>query len=187
MTDPAHDPSPFVPHSGRFGQAFSLITDLIELRYGLPVDVDDVPPPFTGDLDGERILVDDELSSEDALFIVAHLFGHTVQWNTNPAEREIGMLAVNNPSDELLRQLGDYERRAAAYAVQLFHEAGVHDLDQWLSDYSACDVAYLLDFYRTSEKKPFRGYWKHGTPLIEPAAIPVFRPAKWVSRSGVVI
>jgi hypothetical protein len=187
MTNPAHDPSPFVSHPERFSQAFSLITDLIELRYGLPVDVDDVPPPFTGDLDGERILVDDELSSEDALFIVAHLFGHTVQWNTNPAEREIGMLAVHDPSEELLRRLGDYERRAAAYAVQLFHEAGVHDLDQWLSDYSACDVSYLLDFYRTSEKKPFRGYWKHGTPLIGAAAIPDFRPAKWVSRSGVVI
>jgi hypothetical protein len=184
---PAHDPSPFVPHSGRFGQAFSLITSLIETRYGLPVDVDDVPAPFTGDLDGERILVDDELSSEDALFIVAHLFGHTVQWNTNPAEREIGTLAVQNPSDELLQRLGDYERRAAAYALQLFHEAGVLDLDQWFSDYSTCDVTYLLDFYRTGEKKPFRSLWKHGTTPIAPAAIPPFQPTRWVARNGVVI
>ena len=187
MTTPEHDPSPYVRDVSRFATAFTQVTALIETRYGLPVDVDDVPPPFTGDLDGERILVDDELSSEDALFIVAHLFGHTVRWNTNAEERELGGLAVQAPSETLLQQLGDYERRAAAYAMQLFHEADVRDLDQWLSDYSACDVAYLLEFYRTSEKRAFLSFWRYGTPLIAPAPIPPFRPVKWVSRNGVVI
>jgi hypothetical protein len=175
------------PDSNRFAAAFTIVTHLIETRYGLPVDVDDVPYPFTGDLDGERIMVDEALSSEDALFIVAHLFGHTVQWNTNLNERELGSLAVENPTEELLQQLGDYEHRAASYAIQLFHEAGVRDLDQWLSDYSACDIAYLLDFYRTAAKQPFRSFWRHDTPLIPPAGIPSFRPTKWVSRNGVVI
>lgn len=160
----------------------------IETRYGLAVKVEDVPAPFTGDLDGERIVVDYELSSEDALFIVAHLFGHTVQWNTNAAERELGSLAVSNPSPELLEQLAAYERRAASYAMQLFHESGVRDLDQWLSDYSACDIKYLCDFYRTGVKVPFRSCWQDATPIIQPAAIPQFAPTRWRTRSsGVVI
>lgn len=187
MTAPTHDPSPFVPDPSRFGTAFTIITTLIETRYGLPVDVEDVPAPFTGDLDGERILVDHELSSEDALFIVAHLFGHTVQWNTNAHERELGALAVKDPTELLLRQLGEYERRAAGFAVQLFHEAGIHDLDQWLSDYSTCDIEYLLGFYRTGVKQEFRSCWRHGTPLIAPAPIPAFRPERWVSRNGGVV
>ena len=187
MTDPTHDPSPFVRDPSRFATAFTIVTTLIETRYGLPVDVDDVPAPFTGDLDGERILVDDELSSENALFIVAHLFGHTVQWNTNPEERELGALAVKDPTETLLKQLGDYERRAAGFAMQLFHEAGIDDLDQWLSDYSACDIEYLIGFYRTGVKQPFRNCWRNATPLIAPAPIPPFRPNRWVSRNGGVV
>jgi hypothetical protein len=175
------------PGPDRFAAAFTLVTTLIEIRYGLPVDVVDVPAPFTGDLDGAHIAVDEELTSEDALFIVAHLFGHTVQWNTNPDEREVGQLAVAQPSEDTLRRLVGYERNAAAYALQLFHEAGVHDLDAWFSDYSACDIAYLLHFYRTGEKAAFRGFWREGAPLIMPAAIPDFQPVRWVSRNGVVV
>lgn len=186
--DPSHDPSPFAPAVGRFREAYAAVAAFVEGQYGLSVKVEDVPAPFTGDLDGEHIVVDHELSSEDALFIVAHLFGHTVQWNTNAAERELGTLAVTNPSPELLEQLAAYERRAASYAMQLFHEAGVRDLDQWLSDYSNCDIKYLCDFYRTGVKVAFRSCWQHGTPLILPAAIPDFAPTRWRARStGIVI
>ena len=186
--DPSHDPSPFAPAAERFKEAYAIVEWFIESRYGLAVQVEDVPAPFTGDLDGEQIVVDYELSSEDALFIVAHLFGHTVQWNTNAAERELGSLAVKNPSEELLEQLAAYERRAASFAMQLFHEAGVRDLDQWLSDYSNCDIKYLCDFYRTGVKAPFRSCWQHATPLIQPVPIPDFAPTRWTARStGVVI
>jgi hypothetical protein len=186
--DPSHAPSPFAPTPERFHEAYAAISGFIETRYGLAVQVQDVPAPFTGDLDGERIVVDHELSTEDALFIVAHLFGHTVQWNTNPAERELGSLAVNNPSPELLEQLAAYERRAASFAMQLFHDAGVHDLDQWLSDYSACDIKYLCDFYRTGVKAPFRSCWQHATPIVQAEAIPAFVPTRWTARNtGVVI
>ena len=43
MTAPTHDPSPFVPDPSRFATAFTIVTTLIETRYRLPVDVDDVP------------------------------------------------------------------------------------------------------------------------------------------------
>ncbi len=171
----------------RFLRTFNVLERHIETRWGIPVVVTDVPNPFTGDLDGAEIHVDFEISPEEATFIVAHLFGHTVQWNTSERAREIGMLVVNDPSEELLQELAEYERRAARYSLQLFHDAGVPDLDQWLADFSACDVAYLLHFYRTGEKPPFRSFWSDGCALLTPLPIPDFRPEKWVGRWGGVV
>jgi hypothetical protein len=108
----------------QFRDAFNRVERHIEQRYGLPVVITDVPDPFTGDLDGATILVDYDLSAEDALFILVHLFGHTVQWNVSPADRALGLLDVHDPSDELLASLARYEQDAARYSLQLFHEAG---------------------------------------------------------------
>jgi hypothetical protein len=171
----------------RFREVFNLVEAHIERRYGLPVVITDVPDPFTGDLDGATILVDYNLDAEDALFILVHLFGHTVQWNVSDTERTLGLLEVKDPSEELLADLARYEQTAARYSLQLFHEAGVYDLDQWLADFAACDVSYLIHFYRTREKRPFREFWKDATPLLAPLPIPSFRPTKWVTRSGTVI
>ena len=170
-----------------FREAFNRLERLIEERYGLPVVITDVTDPFTGDLDGAQILVDYELEPEEALFILVHLFGHTVQWNVSPRDRELGLLEVKNPTDELLSQLARYEQDAARYSLQLFHEAGVRDLDQWLANFVACDVAYLMHFYRTGEKRPFRSFWNDDAPALLPLEIPAFTPAKWISRSGTVI
>jgi len=171
----------------RFLATFNRLESYIETRWGIPVVITDVPNPFTGDLDGAEIHVDFDLHAEEATFIVAHLFGHTVQWNTSPRAREIGTLIVKDASEELLRELADYERTAARYSLQLFHDAGVTDVDQWLSDFSACDVAYLMHFYRTGEKPPFRDFWMDGTDLLTPLAIPEFRPERWVARWGGVV
>ncbi|MGK2858461.1 MAG: hypothetical protein ACSLFQ_14775, partial [Thermoanaerobaculia bacterium] len=124
-----------------FFDAFNRIERHVEARYGIPVVLTDVPSPFTGDLDGEEIRVDFENEPEDALFILVHLFGHTVQWNVSERSREIGRLAISNPSEELLAELAGYERDAARYSMALLRDAGVQGLDQWLSDFSACDVA----------------------------------------------
>ena len=77
---------------------------------------------------------------------------------------------------------------ACRYSMQLFHEAGVLDLDQWLSDYSSCDFAYLKHFYTTGEKLLFKHFWVNGSPLLQPKPIPPFHPTKWVSRwEGIVV
>lgn len=172
----------------RFRAVFNQIQAFIERRYDIPVLIRDVADPFTGDLDGEHIEVDYDQSCEDALFIIAHLFGHTVQWNTDPRLRVLGTARVDHPSEEFLVELRDYERTACRYTLQLFHDAGVRDLDAWVADFAACDSAYLMHFYRTGEKRPFRTFWECGTPPIEPLAIPNFQPSRWVSRAdGVVI
>lgn len=176
------------PADSRLRAAFNVLERHIEDRYGIPVRVRDVPNPFTGDLDGAEIHVDYDEDIESALFIVAHLFGHTVQWNTSAESRELGYRLYPNPSDEIIRKLHEYELEACQYSMQLFHDAGVNDLDQWLSDYAACDFAYLLDFYRTSLKKPFRAFWRDGAPLLSAKPIPHFTPTKWVSRwDGIVV
>ena len=171
----------------RFREVFNRVERLIEERYGLPVVITDVTDPFTGDLDGSQILVDYDLEAEEALFILVHLFGHTVQWNVSARDRELGLLEVKNATEELLSQLAHYEQEAARYSLQLFHDADVHDLDQWLANFAACDVAYLIHFYRTGEKRPFRSFWSDTARSLTPLAIPLFQPTKWISRSGTVI
>src|SRR6267378_1456047 len=120
------------PSEPRFREVFNRIEAYIERRYELPVVIRDVADPFTGDLDGAHIEVDYDQSCEDALFIVAHLFGHTVQWNTDPRARQLGTAVVRNPTEEFLSELRDYEGLACRYSLQLFHDAGVRDLDQWV-------------------------------------------------------
>lgn len=172
----------------RFGEVFNLLEPRIEQRWGVPVLIRDVPNPFTGDLDGAEIHVDHDLDAEDALFILIHLFGHTVQWNVSAAARELGKVRGPDLSDQAIAALIAYEREACAYSLQLLHEAGVHDLDQWLADFSACDLAYLLDFYKHNQKRPFRSFWRDGQPLMSPRPIPAFQPTRWLSRTdGIVV
>ena len=117
-----------------------------------------------------------------------HLFGHTIQWNISEDLREIAFLRPDKWTDELLARLSAYESEACQYSLQLLHEAGVHDLDQWVADFAACDSAYLMHFYKTGEKRAFRSFWTDGNPVLTPKAIPEFKPTVWLARNdGVVI
>jgi hypothetical protein len=172
----------------RMREVFNILERYIEDHYQLPVRICDVPDPYTGDLDGAEIHIDYDMDAETALFIIAHLFGHTVQWNTSPAARDIGYRLFPNPTEEESRKLHEYEFEACQYSMELFHRAGVHDFDQWLSDYSACDFRYLMHFYKTNEKPPFKSFWQEGSPLLPPKPIPDFAPQKWVMRwDGIVV
>jgi hypothetical protein len=170
------------PDPERLRAVFNRLERMIEDRWEIPVHIQDVPNPFTGDLDGERIMVDYDLDIEDAVFILIHLFGHTVQWNVSAERREVAFLSPKTWTDEQLCVAMDYETEACRYSLQLVHEAGVHDLDQWISDFAACDARYLLHFYKTGEKRPFRSFWQDDAPLLTPLAIPEFRPAQWLTR-----
>jgi hypothetical protein len=156
--------------------------------YGIGVVTRDVPDPLTGDLDGAEIQIDYAVTPEQRLFLLAHLFGHTVQWNVNPLAFELGR-PRNPPVDEAsMPALINYERDAASYALSMLHEVGITDIDQWLSDYTACDMAYLSHYYRTGEKKGFLTFWRDHTPRVEARPIPHFTPTRRSRRSdGVVI
>jgi hypothetical protein len=111
-----------------------------------------------------------------------------VQWNINPDAFEIGQNRQPPVDETLLPSLLDYERQAAGYGLGLLHETGIFHADRWLSEYSACDLAYLTHFYRTGEKGHPASFWQSNVPLVEARTIPPFTPSRLVFRtSGVVI
>jgi hypothetical protein len=176
------------PPDEELRRAFNRLERYIEDTWAIPVRIRDVPNPYTGDLDGAEIHVDYAEEVESALFIIAHLFGHTVQWNTSQAARELGYRLFPHPTEAEVAALQAYELEACQYSLELFHRAGVSGLDAWLSDYAACDFAYLMHFYRTGEKRPFRSFWRADSPRLAPRPIPDFRPQRWVSRwEGIVV
>ena len=120
---------------------------------------------------------------ESALFVLIHLFGHTVQWNLSAEYRELGRDTSVGKDDATLAKIYLYERDATRYSLQLLRECGIDDLDQWASDWWAADWKFLAHFYQTGEKwnvleliRPREG------ERLTPLAIPAFSPQRWVSR-----
>lgn len=164
------------------------VEDHITRVYGVGVITRDVPDPLTGDLDGADIHIDYELAPHERLFLLAHLFGHTVQWNLDPSAFALGQPRPVPVDPAMLPALLEYEREAAGYSLAMLHNAGLGDLDQWLADYSACDLAYLAHFYTTGEKRGFHSFWRCDTPLIAPKPVPAFTPRRLTFRAdGIVI
>jgi hypothetical protein len=185
---PIPDPGSSAPSPERLQEVIALVRAHIEQRYRIPVRFIDVPAPFVGDLDGEEIWVDYEQSPEIIAFNLIHLFGHTVQWNLLGQAPEIGDKAPGSYSEADLDEVRRYERDASRYGLELLHELGIRDLDAWLSEFSASDIAYLVHFYRTGEKVDHRSFWHSGLPTLAPLPIPPFSPRRLKLRSsGVVI
>jgi hypothetical protein len=160
----------------------------IENRYGLRVVTRDIPDPLTGDLDGLEIHIDYAVTHEQCLFLLTHLFGHTVQWNVDPGAFELGRKYRPPVDEQLFPEIIEYELEAARYGLSLLHEVGIRDVDPWFSAYTACDQAYLLHYYRTGEKGDFQGFWSDNVPLVAPKPIPKFIPARRAFRmDGIVI
>jgi len=174
-------PIPFAEYAAR-------VQEHLERDWGIPVVTRDIPDPLTGDLDGLEIHIDYTLNPEQRLFLLAHLFGHTVQWNVDPGAFELGRRYEPPVDEALFPAIRVYEGEAARYGLSLLHEVGVCDIDAWFSAYTACDQAYLLHFYRTGEKMDFRTFWPADAPLMAPKPVPSFSPARRTFRmDGIVI
>jgi hypothetical protein len=172
---------PFADYSARVEQH-------IEKAYGVRVVTRDVPDPLTGDLNGAEIHIDYAVTPEQRLFLLAHLFGHTVQWNVSHGAFELGRPQAPPVSEDCLPALMDYEGEAARYALGLLHEIGITDVDQWFADYAACDAAYLRHYYVTAEKREFLSFWREGTSRLQAQPVPPFTPTSRSFRNdGVVI
>ncbi len=172
----------------RFADYATRVQEHLERFYGIRVVTRDIPDPLTGDLDGSEIHIDYAVTPEQRLFLLGHLFGHTVQWNVDPASFEIGRRYQPPVNEDLIPAIIAYEREAACYGLAMFHQIGITGIDQWFCDYTACDQAYLLHFYRTGEKRDLRAFWRINAPLIEPKDVPIFTPTKRSFRmDGIVI
>ena len=171
-----------------FAEYFARVQESLEYIYGIRVVIRDIPDPLIGDLDGAEIHIDPVCNPEQRLVLVAHLFGHTAQWNVNPLAFELGTRYQPPVENKEIPAILDYEREAAAYALQMLHQIGITDIDQWFSDYAACDEAYLLHYYRTGEKREFRAFWRDHLPIVQPKPVPPFTPVRRRFRmDGVVI
>ena len=90
--------------------------------------------------------------------------------------------------ETLLPAIREYEREAATYALWMLHQIDIYDADEWFCDYTACDMEYLLHFYRTGEKREFKSFWRENSPAITPRPVPFFTPTKRTFRlDGIVI
>jgi hypothetical protein len=168
-------------------EALAACCRVVRETYGLTVVITDVPAPFTGDLDGAAITLDYELPPAEMLFTLLHLFGHTVQWTISAADREIGLADPRGRDEAFLAEVVRYERGAGEYALDLLAVAGITGLDAWLTEMTAADIAYLLHFYRTGEKRRQTVGAGEFAPL-ERRTIPAFLPQRWLARNaGIVI
>ena len=171
-----------------FGEYADRVARHIETHYGVRIVIRDIPDPLTGDLNGAEIHIDDAVSEEQRLFLLVHLFGHTVQWNIDPAAYDLGQPQRPPVATERLPALMEYEQQAARYALGLLHELGIRDADQWLSDYATCDQAYLRQYYLFGERLEFEKFWKPGSRCVGAMPIPAFTPVRRSFRSdGIVI
>jgi hypothetical protein len=171
-----------------FEQYSARVQKHLESVYRIRVVTRDIPDPLTGDLDGSEIHIDYAVTPEQRLFLLGHLFGHTVQWNVDSASFEIGRQFLPPVNEDLIPAIIAYESEAASYGLAMFHQIGITGIDQWFCDYTACDQAYLLHFYRTGEKRDPRAFWRAHALLIAPKAVPMFTPTKRSLRmDGIVI
>src|SRR5437764_988984 len=70
-------------------EAFRRCRDAVEKR-SVRVYIGDVTDPNTGTFDGAEIGIDWANDLDMSLFVLVHLFGHTVQWHTLPASVRFG-------------------------------------------------------------------------------------------------
>lgn len=166
-------------------RVYDRVTRCIETSYGIAVRVCDVLDPNTGDFDGETIKLDHELDLDIALFVLLHLFGHTVQWNVSSSLRELGQRSASarNPPEDELAAIYDYERDATRYGLTLLHAASATHLFRWACDFWHADWAFLKHLYRTGERLDPRALLRPGEgELLSPLPIPPFSPQRFVSR-----
>jgi hypothetical protein len=161
--------------------AFRKVRDRVE-EYGVRVYIGDVKDPNTGTFDGSEIGIDWANDAETSLFVLAHLFGHTVQWNTVESYRTIDARAKPGAPEAVIEEARLYERNASRLGLTLLHEAGVRDRDQWIADWWASDWKYLSSYYATGKLPDWQSCRSTGHPLLDPLAIPKFVPARYPPR-----
>ena len=166
-----------------FRAIFHALVERIENSYALKVNIGPVTGFYTGQFDGKEIWVDLDRDPQEAVFILVHLFGHTVQWNLDENLRLLG-LGNSKVSEEDLPRIYNYERQASQLGLGLLEEVGELRLARWLSDCFGADWKFLKHFYRTGEKLRFDLAEGADEPLLQPLPIPKFIPQRWPPRGS---
>jgi hypothetical protein len=104
-----------------FRTVFRALVERIERAHSLKVNVGPVTGSYTGQFDGREIWVDVDKDPEEAVFILVHLFGHTVRWNLSERLRMLG-LAVTGVKEEDLPRIYEYECEASQFGLALLRK-----------------------------------------------------------------
>lgn len=142
------------------------------VKYGFAIEYRDLEPPRTGIFDGLRIVLDPDVGFEMQCFILLHLFGHSVQWVAPSWEHKLDELQGVKDREKFMQVLKEYEAGAGHFGLQLMHEAGVCDLDQWFSDFAETDARYVERYYQTERIPPWEECVVSGSKLLAPWEIP---------------
>src|SRR5215472_4108544 len=142
------------------------------VKYGFAIEYRDLEPPRTGIFDGLRLTLDPDVDFEMQCFILLHLFGHSVQWIAPSLADKLGPLQNTTERETFMKVLHDYECGAARFGMQLLHEVGIRDFDQWYADFVVTDWQYLERYYREGAIPPWRECVATDQPLVQPEPIP---------------
>jgi hypothetical protein len=105
-----------------FEQYATRAQERIEKFYRVPVTPREFRDAFVGDLNGAEIQIAPRLSAEQRLFLLGHLFGHTVQWNLYSSTFEIGRSYRPPVNEYLLPAIVEYGQRWEDTYSQLWRE-----------------------------------------------------------------
>ncbi|MDB6029259.1 MAG: hypothetical protein JWM68_5482 [Verrucomicrobiales bacterium] len=166
-----------------FKTIFDSLVNTLKVRYGVTVYIGPVPGPFIGQLDGKDIWIDFEQNPGNAVFTLAHPFGHTVQWNIDKGLRELALNDVPVIERDFPR-IYKYEREASQYGLALLQEVGAGELAAWLTNCFGSDWKFLKHCYLTGEKVRFALADANTEPLLEALPIPAFTPQRWAIRGA---
>ena len=142
------------------------------VKYGFAIEYRDLEPPRTGIFDGLRVVIDPDVGFEMQCFLLLHLFGHSVQWVAPSLAHKLDALQHTADKPAFMRVLRDYEFEAAGFGLQLLHERGIADHDQWYSDFVLTDWRYVERYYEIDRLPPWEECVVTGAPLIQPSPIP---------------
>jgi hypothetical protein len=142
------------------------------VKHGFEIRYSDLEPPRTGTFDGLTIMLDPDVGFEMQCFILLHLFGHSVQWVAPSLSASLDTLQNTTNKDEFLLVLRQYEFQAAQLGMQLMHEVGVLELDQWYSDFVETDWRYVRHFYVEGEIPDWEDCRATDCELVLPMEIP---------------
>jgi len=169
--------------SVNFQAVFHPLVEQIEQAYSLKVNIGPVAGSYTGQFDGKEIWADLDKDPEEAVFILVHLFGHTVQWNLDENLRLLG-LANSGITEADLPRIYKYERQASQLGLALLEQTGEFRLARWLTNCFGADWKFLAHFYRTGEKIRFEVETGDDEPLLISIPIPSFTPQRWPPRGS---
>ncbi|MEQ9407001.1 MAG: hypothetical protein RIK87_04715 [Fuerstiella sp.] len=145
------------------------------VKYGFEIRYDDLEAPRTGTFNGLSITMDPDVGFEMQCFILLHLFGHSVQWVAPSLEHQLDDLQNTTDRDQFLKALRAYEFEAAEFGMQLLHEVGIRDLDQWYSDFVETDWRYVRHYYEQGSIPDWESCRTTGCDIIAPKPIPELR------------